>query len=127
MAKRKRIKKPTLAQEVQALKISTNLMMQEMATLKPALRQEVTAYSNTLQRYLERIEGRLTERPIEAEERTINQAQLDQLYAGVNKIAAYAAAMDETKKTMIKLTSKRIQKLDARVARLRVRLKRLEG
>ena len=122
----KRVKPLTLVQEVQVLKHSANLIGQELATLRPALRSEVTAYSNTLQRYLERIEARLTERPIEDDERTINQAQLDQLYAGVNKIAAYAAAMDETKKTMIKLTRRRIDKLDARVTKLRVRLNDLD-
>lgn len=124
----KRVKPPSLAQELQALKISSNLMAQEMTTLKPMLREQAMHLS-TIQSTINNLRNEIENNPdlIERRESSINPEQLTQLYAGVNKIAAYAAAMDETKKTMIKLTSKRIRKLDARVAHLRVRLKRLEG
>ena len=124
----KRVKPPSFAQELQALNISTNLMGQEMATLKPMLREQAMHLS-TIQSTINNLRNEIENNPdlIERRESSINPEQLNQLYAGVNKIAAYAAAMDETKKTMIKITSKRIRKLDARVAHLRVRLKRLEG
>jgi chromosome segregation ATPase len=124
----KPVKPPTLAQELQALKISTNLMAQEMTTLKPMLREQGMHLSK-IQSTINNLRNEIENSPdlIERRESSINPEQLNQLYAGVNKIAAYAAAMDETKRTMIKLTSKRINKLDARVTKLRVRLKRLNG
>ena len=122
----KRVKQPSLAEELQALKISTNLMAQEMTTLKPMLREQAMHLS-TIQSTINNLRNEIENNPdlIERRESSIDPEQLNQLYAGVNKIAAYAAAMDETKKTMIKLTSKRINRLDARVTKLRVRLKRL--
>jgi hypothetical protein len=74
--------------------------------------------------------GRISEkvdRVLVLPDQAFTPEQFEQLRMAVNKIAAYAAAMDETKKTMIKLTSERIAKLEARVAKLRVRMKRLEG
>ena len=116
MAKR-RVKGPTIAQEVQALKISMNLMKQEMLDLSPKLGRlqvAVDGVRNKVEVFLERSP---TNWPV--------IEQFNQMAAAVNKMAAYAAAMDETKQTMIKLTSRRIDRLDKRLNKLRVRIKRL--
>ena len=124
----KRVKQPSLAQELQALKISSNLMAQEMTTLKPMLREQAMHLS-TIQSTINNLRNEIENNPdlIERRESSIDPEQLNQLYAGVNKIAAYAAAMDETKKTMINLTSGRIGTLTEQLSHMRVRLRRLES
>jgi hypothetical protein len=112
-------KKPTLAQEVQAMKITLQTMEREMMGFGPQLARNQIAST----KLAEKIEALFDRSPVNWPV----LEQFNQLGMAVNKIAAYAAAMDETKKTMIKLTSRRIDKLQQRVNKLRVRLTRLEG
>jgi uncharacterized protein (DUF3084 family) len=105
----KRTKQPTVMDLIKANETTLGVLV-----------RSVDRWATAAGRIESRLETRLTTNQLD-------QDQINQLATAVNQIAAYAAAMDETKQTMIRLTSRRIEKLEQRLAKLRHRVRRLNG